>query len=84
MLFNILEEIKLTKKILVQTSTSETYGTAQYVPIDENHRKHAQSPYAATKIAADEIALGYFRSFGTKVKLLDLLILMDQDKVLEQ
>lgn len=68
--FNILEEIKNTNKILVQTSTSETYGTAQYVPIDENHRKHAQSPYAATKIAADEIALSYYRSFGTRVRVI--------------
>ena len=64
-----MEEIKYTKN-LVQTSTSETYGTAQYVPIDENHRKHAQSPYAATKIAADEIALSYYRSFGTKVRVI--------------
>ena len=68
--FNILEEIKLSNKILVQTSTSETYGTAQYIPIDEDHRKHAQSPYAATKIAADEISLSYHRSFGTKVKII--------------
>ena len=68
--FNILEEIKLSEKILIQTSTSETYGTAQYVPIDENHRKHAQSPYAATKIAADELSLSYFRSFGTRVRVI--------------
>ena len=68
--FNILEEIKNTDKVLVQTSTSETYGTAQYVPIDESHRKHAQSPYAATKIAADEIALSYYRSFGTRVRII--------------
>jgi len=68
--FNILEEIKNSKKMLIQTSTSETYGTAQYVPIDENHRKYAQSPYAATKIAADEISLSYFRSFGTKVRVI--------------
>ena len=54
----------------MQTSTSETYGTAQYVPIDENHSKHAQSPYAATKIAADEIALSYYRSFGTRVRVM--------------
>ena len=68
--FNILEEIKNTDKILIQTSTSETYGTAKYVPIDENHRKHAQSPYAATKIAADEIALSYYRSFGARVRVI--------------
>ena len=57
------------KRVLV-TSTSEVYGTAQYVPIDESHRKHAQSPYAATKIAADEIALSYYRSFGTRVRII--------------
>jgi dTDP-glucose 4,6-dehydratase len=49
---------------LLQTSTSEVYGTAQYTPIDEQHPLHAQSPYAATKIAADQLAASYFASFG--------------------
>lgn len=52
---------------LVHTSTSETYGTAQYVPIDEKHPLHAQSPYAATKVAADQLAYSYFASFQTPV-----------------
>lgn len=52
---------------MVHTSTSETYGTAQYVPIDEKHPLHAQSPYAATKVAADQLAYSYFASFGTPV-----------------
>jgi NAD dependent epimerase/dehydratase len=52
---------------LVHTSTSEVYGTAQYTPIDEAHPLHAQSPYAATKIAADQLAYSYFASFGTPV-----------------
>jgi dTDP-glucose 4,6-dehydratase len=52
---------------MVHTSTSETYGTAQYVPIDEHHPIHAQSPYAATKVAADQLAYSYFASFGTPV-----------------
>jgi NAD dependent epimerase/dehydratase len=54
------------KKVLV-TSTSETYGTAQYVPINENHPAVGQSPYAATKIGADQLALSYYRSFGLPV-----------------
>jgi dTDP-glucose 4,6-dehydratase len=52
---------------VVHTSTSEVYGTAQSVPIDEEHRLHPQSPYAATKVAADQLALAYRRSFGTPV-----------------
>jgi dTDP-glucose 4,6-dehydratase len=55
-----------TKKVVV-TSTSEVYGTARYVPIDEEHPLQAQSPYAATKIAADQLALSYCRSFGLPV-----------------
>lgn len=52
---------------VVHTSTSEVYGTAQYVPIDEAHPLNPQSPYAATKVGADQIALSYQRSFGTPV-----------------
>ena len=52
---------------VVHTSTSEVYGTAQYVPIDEAHPLNPQSPYAATKVGADQIALAYQRSFGTPV-----------------
>lgn len=52
---------------LVHTSTSEVYGTAQYTPIDERHPLQAQSPYAATKIAADQLALSYHAAFGTPV-----------------
>ncbi|WP_372400680.1 SDR family NAD(P)-dependent oxidoreductase (plasmid) [Azospirillum sp. HJ39] len=51
----------------VHTSTSEVYGTAQRVPIDESHPLNAQSPYAASKIAADQFALSYHRSFGLPV-----------------
>ena len=54
---------------IVVTSTSETYGTAQFVPISEQHPAVGQSPYSATKIAADEIALSYYRSFNTPVKI---------------
>ncbi|MBW6409466.1 NAD-dependent 4,6-dehydratase LegB [Clostridium weizhouense] len=51
-----------TKRVLI-TSTSEVYGTAKYVPIDENHPFQGQSPYSATKIGADRIAESFYRSF---------------------
>lgn len=52
---------------LIHTSTSETYGSAQYVPIDEKHPGVGQSPYSATKIGADKLAESYWLSFGTPV-----------------
>jgi dTDP-glucose 4,6-dehydratase len=52
---------------LVHTSTSEVYGTAQMVPIDEEHPLRPQSPYAATKVGADQLVLSYQRSFGMPV-----------------
>ena len=55
---------------IVHTSTSEVYGTAATVPIREDHRLHPQSPYAASKVGADQIALSYHRSFGTPVVVL--------------
>ena len=54
------------RKVLV-TSTSEVYGTAQYVPIDERHPRQGQSPYSATKIGADAIAESFYRSFNLPV-----------------
>lgn len=54
------------KKIIV-TSTSEVYGTALYVPIDEDHPKQPQSPYSATKISADAIAMSFFNTFELPV-----------------
>ena len=48
---------------LIHTSTSEVYGSAQYVPIDENHPLQAQSPYSASKIGADSMAMSFFNSF---------------------
>jgi len=51
-------------KRFIQTSTSEVYGTAQYVPIDEKHPLQPQSPYSATKIASDCVALSFYYSFG--------------------
>ena len=55
---------------IVHTSTSETYGTAQFVPITEDHPLVGQSPYSASKIGADQIALSYWRSFETPVVVL--------------
>ena len=68
--YNVLQASKELKveQVLV-TSTSETYGTAQYVPIDEKHPMVGQSPYSATKIAADQLAVSYYKSFGLPVKI---------------
>jgi NAD dependent epimerase/dehydratase len=55
---------------VIHTSTSEVYGTAQFVPITEAHPLQAQSPYAASKIGADQIAMSFFSSFGTPVTIL--------------
>lgn len=52
---------------IVHTSTSEVYGTAQYVPIDEHHPMQAQSPYSATKIGADAIAMSFYNAFDLPV-----------------
>lgn len=54
-------------KRIVHTSTSEVYGTAQFVPITEEHPLQGQSPYSATKIAADQLAYSFFSSFGLPV-----------------
>ena len=55
---------------VVQTSTSEVYGTARFVPITEEHPLQGQSPYSASKIGADQIALSFHRSFGVPVVIL--------------
>lgn len=65
---NILQAAReLGVKKVIHTSTSEVYGTAQYVPIDENHPLQGQSPYSATKIAADQLALSFYSSFDFPV-----------------
>lgn len=55
---------------VVQTSSSEVYGTAQYIPIDEKHPLHPQSPYAASKVGADQLALSFHASFDLPVGIL--------------
>jgi len=68
--YNVLEAAKnLNLEQVLITSTSETYGTAQYVPIDENHPLVGQSPYSASKIGADQLAISYYRSFNLPMKL---------------
>ena len=65
---NICQAAKENGNIRVlHTSTSEVYGTAQYVPIDENHPFEPQSPYSATKIAADAMAMSYYNTFDLPV-----------------
>lgn len=56
--------------MLIHTSTSEVYGTAQYVPINESHPLQGQSPYSASKIGADMLAESYYRSFGFPVTII--------------
>jgi len=55
---------------VIHTSTSEVYGTAQFVPITETHPLEGQSPYSASKIGADQIAMAFYRSFGTPVGII--------------
>jgi NAD dependent epimerase/dehydratase len=68
---HVLEAARRTGvKRVVHTSTSEVYGTPRELPIRENHPLNAQSPYAATKVAADQLALSYHRSFDVPVTVL--------------
>lgn len=67
---NVLQaarEIDVSRLLI--TSTSEVYGTAQYVPIDENHPYQGQSPYSATKIGADRLAESFYRSFNMPITI---------------
>ena len=68
---NIVQAARdLAVEKVVHTSTSEVYGTARFVPITEDHPLQGQSPYSASKIGADQIALSYYYSFGTPVAVL--------------
>ncbi len=67
---NICQAAKENGNIrVIHTSTSEVYGTAQYVPIDEKHPKQPQSPYSASKIGADAMAMSFFNAFGLPVTI---------------
>jgi NAD dependent epimerase/dehydratase len=68
---NILQaarDLDVTK--IIHTSTSEVYGTARFVPITEDHPLQGQSPYSATKIAADQLAYSFFASFGLPITII--------------
>ena len=68
---NLLQSsVKHKIKKFIHTSTSEVYGTAQKIPIDEKHPLNAQSPYAASKIAADQLALSFYKSYNLPVTIL--------------
>ncbi len=68
--YNVLEASKsLDVNQILITSTSETYGSANYVPIDEKHSLIGQSPYSASKIAADQLAISYNLSYGLPIKI---------------
>jgi dTDP-glucose 4,6-dehydratase len=62
--------LELGVERMVQTSTSEVYGTAQYAPMDENHPLNPQSPYAASKASGDKLAESFFRTYGLPVVIL--------------
>lgn len=67
---NVLQAAReLGVKRVVHTSTSEVYGSARFVPITENHPLQGQSPYSATKIAADQLAYSFYASFGLPVTI---------------
>ncbi len=68
--YNILESSRLNRKRVIITSTSEVYGTGLKFPMNEKHPIFAQSPYAASKIAADNLALSYYNSFNLPVKII--------------
>jgi NAD dependent epimerase/dehydratase len=63
-----VRELEISK--VVHTSTSEVYGTAQFVPITEDHPLEGQSPYSASKIGADQLAMSFYNSFGTPVSII--------------
>ena len=69
--YNLLEASKNNRvNNVIITSTSEVYGTPKKIPIKENHQINSQSPYAASKVAADQLALSYFRSYDLPIKII--------------
>tara|TARA_Y100000590_G_C15603110_1_gene970889 strand:- start:276 stop:1247 length:972 start_codon:yes stop_codon:yes gene_type:complete len=68
--YNILESARLNRKRVIITSTSEVYGTGLKFPMNEKHPIFAQSPYAASKIAADNLALSYYNTFNLPIKII--------------
>ncbi len=68
--YNVLSASKMNNlDQIIITSTSEVYGSAQYTPIDENHPCVGQSPYSASKISADQLAISFYKSFNLPIKI---------------
>ena len=67
-ILNLARDLNITR--IIHTSTSETYGSAKYVPINESHPLSAHSPYAASKIGADQMAISFWKSFELPVTIL--------------
>ena len=67
-IMNAVKDISFSK--IIHTSTSEVYGSAKFVPMTEKHQLSAQSPYAASKIGADQLAISYYKSFDLPVSIL--------------
>ncbi len=67
---NIIQAAKELDIKVIHTSTSEVYGTADYIPINEDHPLKGQSPYSASKIGADQLAMSFYNSFDTKVSII--------------
>ena len=76
---NILQAAREKNVRVIHTSTSEVYGTAEFVPITQLHPLKGQSPYSATKIAADQLAFSFYSSFDYQLQLFVHLIPMVQD-----
>ncbi len=68
--YNILEGCRVANKKVIITSTSEVYGSGEKFPMNEDHELNAQSPYAASKISADQLALSYYNSFDLNVNII--------------
>ena len=69
-ILNVLQSTKNKNIRIIQTSTSEVYGSPLNLPIKETHRLYAQSPYAASKIAADQMALSFYNSFNMPISII--------------
>ena len=78
---NICQAAKENGNIrVIHTSTSEVYGTAQYVPIDEKHPKQPQSPYSASKIGADAMAMSFYNAFELPVTIARPFNILNSDR----
>ena len=70
LLLSVAESKEKSISKIIHTSTSEVYGTAKFVPMTEKHQLSAQSPYAASKIGADQLAISYYKSYNLPISIL--------------